>query len=127
MNEPIGDITGRPRKELTGIRQHHAGDTLMLALTGDLVADAGPPLLDLLDAWLTGGLRHVVVDLDEVEFVDVAGLRVLLRARRRSAENHTTLTVRHPLPHVEWLLSVTETAALLLDDVGSDERSAPGH
>ncbi len=123
MKEPIGDLTGRPRRELTGIRQEHTGDTLTLALSGDLVADAGPPLLDLLDAWLTGALRHVVIDLAEVEFIDVAGLRVLLCARRRSAENGTTLTLRRALPYVVWLLNVTQTAALLLED-GGRERPA---
>jgi anti-sigma B factor antagonist len=56
---------------------------------------------------------HVVVDLDEVEFMDSAGLRMLLTASAVARTNGNRLLLRRPQRAVQRLLEVTGTGALL--------------
>ncbi|MGE5746710.1 MAG: STAS domain-containing protein [Solirubrobacterales bacterium] len=58
--------------------------------------------------------RWVVVDLEDLSFLDSTGLNVLLEARRRARENGDRLRfVRSRHDQVKRLLSLTETSELL--------------
>jgi anti-sigma B factor antagonist len=50
----------------------------------------------------------IVLDLSRMEFVDVAGLRVLLRAERRAASRGRPFVLAGPRPAVARLLVVTD-------------------
>jgi len=56
---------------------------------------------------------HVVVDLEEVEFMDSAGLRMLLTASAVARTNGNRLLLRRPARAVRRLLEVTGTGPLL--------------
>jgi anti-sigma B factor antagonist len=56
---------------------------------------------------------HVVVDLDQVEFMDSAGLRMLLTAAATARTNGNRLLLRRPQRAVRRLIEVTGTGALL--------------
>ena len=53
------------------------GTVAMVAVAGELDPATGPLLVASVDAVVRLGQRHVVVDLDEVDFMDGAGLKAL--------------------------------------------------
>jgi anti-sigma B factor antagonist len=56
----------------------------------------------------------IVIDLDDLSYMDSAGLSVLLQARRRARENGTRLRfVRSRHEQVTRLLSLTDTTELI--------------
>ncbi len=87
---------------------------LTLTLTGELDGISGPPLTDVLHTAMHDGIGHVDVDIAQVGFVDLHGLRALLRAYQLCASRGSTLMLRDPQPHVVRLLRFTDTAASLL-------------
>ena len=103
-----------------GARLHVAvqadADRLTLTLTGELDGLSGPPLTDVLNSAVNDNSRHAHVDVEmaQVSFLDLPGLKALLRAHQVCARRGITVLLRDPQPHVLWLLSFTDTAALLL-------------
>lgn len=101
-----------------GARLHvavqHESNRITVTLTGELDRVSGPPLADVLDAAMDGGIRHVCVSMAQVGFVDVGGVRVLLRAHQVGKRRGVVFLLQDPQPHVVWLLRGTEAADLLL-------------
>ncbi|MDI6098962.1 STAS domain-containing protein [Actinoplanes sp. NEAU-A12] len=124
-----GDRPREPRPAAITLSAHHQDSTLVIDLAGDLAADTAPGL-DLLSAALTRATRHVVVDTSGVDFVDGAGLRTLLRARHVCAGHGIDFVLRHPGPHLQWLMDITGTTELLLlpgpADPPADEQRSGG-
>ncbi len=84
-----------------------AGDAL-IALTGELDLSGTPRLDEEIDR-LAGeeGVRRVVLDLRELEFMDSSGLRlVALADRRLSAAERALVLVRGPEP-VQRVFAIT--------------------
>jgi anti-sigma B factor antagonist len=68
--------------------------------------------------WLDEQLRRaqrlateVIVDLEQIDFMDCAGLRVLMRASAKSAPGHFSVTPGPPL--VQKLFKLTDATGLL--------------
>ncbi|KUL29606.1 STAS domain-containing protein [Actinoplanes awajinensis] len=104
-----------------GARLHAAvkdalDDRLAIVLSGELDLTGGPLLATFLDDAVHDGVRRVEVDMAQVSFVDLRGLRVLLSAQQWCAERGVTLRLCEPQPHVLWLLEFSESAAVLLPD-----------
>lgn len=76
----FADTDGRPGFAL---RERQAGDVLVWELSGSLDVASAPRLQDALEAAATASDRRLVVDLQDLEYVSSAGLRVLLMAARR--------------------------------------------
>ena len=72
-----------------------AGDAL-ISLTGELDLSGAGPLEEEIDRVVEAdGIRKVVLDLRELEFMDSSGLRmVALAARRLSADDRSLVLVR---------------------------------
>ncbi|MEV6596955.1 STAS domain-containing protein [Actinoplanes sp. NPDC051346] len=94
-------------------------DRITFTLTGELDRISGQPLAELLDTATDGSIGCIDVDITQLSFVDLAGLRVLLLAYRRGARRGVVLRLRDPQPHILRLLQATDTAALLLGDGGT--------
>ncbi|MBG0564051.1 STAS domain-containing protein [Actinoplanes aureus] len=119
MNPSDGDEPDGT-EPLLSVARHSSADTLTVVLAGELTAvDRG---LDLLGGWLTARTRHVVVDVARLEFVDVADLRVLLRAQDRCAGQQTTFTLLRPSPYLRWLAEISDVSPALITDLPDDER-----
>ena len=80
-----------------------------VALSGELDLAGAPAAQRLLIAALTGGAEAVVVHLDEVEFIDSTGLRVLLAATDAAQRRGVDLRI---LPGRLEVMAVVEAAAL---------------
>jgi len=84
-----------------------AGDAL-ISLTGELDLSGAPPLDEEIDR-LAGedGVRRVVLDLRELEFMDSSGLRLVALAERRlAAAGRELVLVRGPEP-VQRVFTIT--------------------
>src|SRR5919198_2247589 len=99
---------------LLRIREAAAGEDWIVAPIGDLdMASA-----DELDARLTDAAREhpdglLIVDLGGLEFMDSAGLRVLLTAARSAGNGTSRLRLRGARPSVQRVFEVSGTDALL--------------
>lgn len=81
-------------------------DRSIIAIRGDIDAYGGHVLRDA----ITDALQidsDVVVDLSDVNFVDSAGVGVLVGGHRAAEKAGRTFTIRHPSKRVEVLLEVT--------------------
>jgi anti-anti-sigma factor len=87
-----------------------------VTLVGEIDRSTGPALADVLDGATRRGVTHVDVRLDQVRFMDVEGLRTLVRAHHLGARRGVTLTLRRPTPDLLWLFRITGTTVLFLDD-----------
>ena len=110
-------------------RQQMTGSTNDESLTIDVDDDgviivhgdidmAGGPVLEAamlrredLDRDVTTGAQPLVIDLDDVSFIDSSGLRSLLGASRRARGRGTDVVLRRVGPEVARLLDITGTTS----------------
>jgi anti-sigma B factor antagonist len=98
-----------------------AGDAL-IALTGELDLSATPPLEEEIGRLAEDdGVRRVVLDLRELEFMDSTGLRmVALAARSLSAAGRELVLVRGPdAIHRVFAITRMDEHLSFVDDPGS--------
>ncbi len=81
--------------------------TAVVAMRGEIDAVAIPSLSGCLDDAIAAGLRHVVLDMADVSFIDSVGLAAVVAARRKVDTHGGALSVRRPSPHVRKLLEIT--------------------
>ena len=104
--------------------RHELGTGVVrVALRGELDLSSGPELDRLLDQVLATDATFVVVDMDELSFVDPAGAAALRAAGQRAAARVVAVNVQ---PHVRTTLMtiglhrvlklVDTTPAVLVDD-----------
>ena len=51
--------------------------------------------------------KRIVLDLAELSFMDVTGLRAILDAARRARREDARVVIANPLPHIVRLLELT--------------------
>ncbi|MCP2323221.1 anti-sigma B factor antagonist [Hamadaea flava] len=66
-------------------------------------------------------VNHVVVDLDDVTFIDAQAVHALMRCRWAAARHGTTLTVANAHDIVERVLAVTGVMNGVTDPDASDD------
>jgi anti-sigma B factor antagonist len=99
---------------LLQIREAAAGEDWIVAPIGDLdMASA-----EELDARLADAAREhpdglLIIDLGGLQFMDSAGLRVLLTAARSACNDGSRLRLRGARPSVQRVFEVSGTVALL--------------
>lgn len=84
----------------------------LIRARGEVDVVTAPKLAGRLDRLLRSGSGDVVIDLTETEFLDSAGLHVLLNAQRRLTRRARALRVLcapGPVRHVIELARLTET------------------
>jgi uncharacterized protein (TIGR02172 family) len=94
------------------ISAHRVDDRLTLALTGRLDTSTAPTLGRELDVELKG-VRHLVLDFDACHYVSSAGLRELLRARKRLAAAGGTMLLTNVTRDIEDILDMTGFSTLI--------------
>jgi anti-sigma B factor antagonist len=88
------------------IEVRQAPDRIVLALHGELDLVSAPRLQSAIESDTIDAAEIVVLDLDDVHFIDSTGLRVLLAAHERTAESGQRLAVTPGSPQVQRLLSI---------------------
>jgi anti-sigma B factor antagonist len=81
-------------------------DRIVLALHGELDLVGAPRLQSEIESHTVDAAAIVVLDLDDVQFIDSAGLRVLLAAHERTVERGRRLALTPGSPQVRRLFSI---------------------
>ena len=79
----------------------------MMSLRGELDLASAPLLQAELDSSQIASASMLVLDLEELTFIDSTGLRVLLTAYEHSRERGQEFAVTQGSPQVQRLLSIT--------------------
>ena len=89
-----------------------ADDRTILSLTGDVDLRTGPRLREeILKA--AAGPSTVVIDLENVQFMDSPGLGMLIHCHRQLVGQHVTMVVRSPHGDVRALFDMVDLASVL--------------
>jgi len=88
-------------------------DRVVLRLAGELDLASAPILQRELDQDSIGDAPAIVFDLDELEFIDSTGLRVILGAHQRARERGQAFAITRGSAQVQRLLSITRVGERL--------------
>jgi anti-anti-sigma factor len=92
------------------------GDSLELVLAGDLDMAATFKIEPELDRLLAGQrFRRLVLDVADVQFIDSAGVGVLLSIRERTKQLGIEMTLVNVSDSVRRILDLSGTSALFTD------------
>jgi anti-sigma B factor antagonist len=97
---------------------------VVLELSGELDLAVGPRFRELVQGAVADTPTLVVVDLEEVGFMDSTMLRELLRAHREVSEIGGRFVVAGPQPTVRRLLELTGTAEVFALAASRDDALA---
>jgi anti-sigma B factor antagonist len=81
-------------------------DRTVLTLHGELDLASAPRLQSEIESETVDAAEIVVLDLDDVDFIDSAGLRVVLAAHERTVKRGRRLALTPGSPQVQRLLSI---------------------
>ena len=95
-------------------------DTAIVALTGELDLPNAPLLDRALEQPQVVGAPSLVLDLQELRFIDASGLRAILRAQRLADRRGQSFAVTEGSGQVQRLLSITHANEQLRVLTGSD-------
>ncbi len=87
------------------IVKNQSGDTLTIALEGRLDTTTSPKLESELSTVLDG-ISELLFDLDKLEYISSAGLRVLLAAQKNMAK-HGNMEICNVKPEIMEIFEVT--------------------
>jgi anti-sigma B factor antagonist len=83
-------------------------DPVVISVEGEVDLATSPRLAQALDSALGADATTTIrVDLSKVEFMDSAGLRVLVAARRRAEEAGVGLVLHEPHDRVRRIIEIT--------------------
>jgi anti-sigma B factor antagonist len=85
---------------------HEAGEA-RLALHGELDMLSAPLLAHELESAARSRPEQIVLDLRDLSFMDVSGLRAILDAARSARRDGRSLVIANPMPHIIRLLELT--------------------
>jgi anti-sigma B factor antagonist len=88
----------------------------VLVLSGELDVVSAPGLQRLLAEVLSEAHERVMLDLNDLEFVDSAGVSVLIRAKQAAETSGRTLVLRRPTEQLERVFALVGLADWLAVD-----------
>lgn len=86
--------------------------TVALRLAGELDVSTGSEVRDAVDSAVAGGATGLLLDMEDVTFMDSSMLRELLRAQGELRSRGGVVVLVAPQPAILRLLELTRTAAL---------------
>ena len=94
------------------IHVREVGPVTVLDLTGKLTLDQGARLLDAIAPLLQGGTRAILINLDEVPYMDSAGIGALVASYKRALDGGATVKLLNPKKRVFDLLHLVKLDAI---------------
>jgi anti-sigma B factor antagonist len=85
----------------------------LVAVEGELDVRTSPELRQALDTVLGGGCRHVMVDLNRVEYLDSTGLGALVRGMRSVCAAEGRLQIICDVPRIRRIFEIAGLARVL--------------
>lgn len=96
-------------------------DRVVLSVHGELDLASAPLLQSEIESTETDDTALLVLDLEEVEFIDSTGLRIILAAHQRSQERGQEFAVTRGSQQVQRLMSITRVGEHLRILASPDE------
>ena len=84
-----------------------SGSTLILRIAGDLDLSGIGRVMVALDRLDDARTTQLIIDLREVTFLDLAGLKTILRANDHCKDHHIAVTVVKPRGHASRVFTLT--------------------
>jgi anti-sigma B factor antagonist len=100
--------------ELSIIRRDEAGG-VVLVLSGELDVVSAPELAQCLNEALAERHARVTLDLSDLEFVDSAGVSVLIKGKQDAESNGRALVLSHATEQVHRVFALVGLADWLSD------------
>ena len=90
-------------------------DYVVVRLSGDLSSESPPARVEraLEDEYVNAGVRFIRIDLEDVEWIDLEGIGVLIEMFRRSERRGKSMSVEHAHGSVRDKLRTTGVLRLL--------------
>jgi len=101
-------------------------DRVVLALHGELDLVGAPLLQGEIESAAVEGAPLIVLDLEDLQFIDSSGLRVILSAHERARERGQAFALTRGSQQVQRLLSIAGVSGHLHIIASPDELIAPG-
>jgi anti-anti-sigma factor len=98
-----------------------APDRVVLELHGELDLLGAPSLQEKIDDVQAGAPRILVLDLEDLQFVDSAGLRVILAAHEHSQQRGRGLALTRGTEQVQRLFTIAGVSEHLRIIASADE------
>jgi anti-sigma B factor antagonist len=89
------------------IDARHARDRTVLSLHGELDLASAPFLQSEIESVEAADARLVVLDLDDLEFIDSTGLRIILAAHEHAQEHGQMFALTRGSQQVQRIMSIT--------------------
>jgi anti-sigma B factor antagonist len=107
-----------PTRELVALTDNFAirvsvRSQTIITLSGELDIAAVEPFGDVIAQIDLAPVRHVLLDLASLTFIDAAGLRAVLRLYDSCREHFVTLTIKRGPRAVQRFFELTQTECLL--------------
>jgi anti-anti-sigma factor len=96
------------------------GESLIVAIRGELDIATAPRLAARFDEFLSDGLRRIVIDVSKLTFVDVLGLRTLAALRAQAEQRMVAVRLSGVSPQLRRLMRIIGPAR----DFPSSDRTA---
>lgn len=97
-------------------------DRIVLCLHGELDLASTPLLQSEIESAEANDATLMVLDLDDLEFIDSTGLRIILAAHERSQERGQMLALTRGSQQVQRLMSITRVGEHLRIIESPDEQ-----
>src|SRR4051812_27280059 len=109
-----------------GLEVHEQDSWTVLAVSGEIDMATAPSLRERLHALLADGKSRIVVDLDDVGFLDSTALGVLVGVLKRARTEGGEVRIASTHPRVRRVFEITrlDSAFDLFDDVEGAVRGA---
>lgn len=95
-------------EQLLTVDVQATGDQVVVAIAGELDPHSSAELSDALAPLIADdGVKHLVIDLAGIRFIDSSGLRVVLSTRDTLDDRGATMALRSPSEAVQRILEIT--------------------
>lgn len=85
-----------------------SGDLRELELRGQITFEADGDFRTILAEWERGGIADCVLNLSAVDYMDSAGLGLLVMANNAAKQAGVTFRLKHPRGQVRELIKISE-------------------
>jgi anti-anti-sigma factor len=99
------------------------GESLIVAVRGELDIATAPRFAARFDEFLLAGLRHILIDVSKLTFVDVTGLRALTTLRAQAERQMVAVRLSGVSPQLRRLMRIVTPAW----DYQSGDREPTGY
>lgn len=100
------------------VHSRREGDTVVIAVEGQLIAGNKQQLRDAVNLEIDGGARRFIIDFAETGYIDSAGLGALVSISKKVRDSHGALRIANLNEDLRTLFELTRLDHLFVLDDG---------